>query len=204
MLPEGDLSRFRKFMATAEASGKLPIPRVEGAFDTRRYGRDGGYLETPTEPKRHTTPEEAGRDNDLDLRRHMANGVRRLSRDQHDLLLDLLHEGAGSDQERERIKDVLGNVLEQGEDEDPPEQTSIEGSLLKGDPDPHLRASAGDRRKAMDSIQSLRARWQRGELSERDYVELSNRFRRYGSRTPSGRDIESCNRLYGPPPRQAY
>jgi hypothetical protein len=68
------------------------------------------------------------------------------------------------------------------------EQESVEGEMTAGDPDPHLRASAGDRRRAMDSALRLRMAYDSGRLSEADYVRILAERRR-PQITPAQRKI---------------
>jgi hypothetical protein len=84
-----------------------------------------------------------------------------------------------------QLEQIVEAVLARhpGGDADPEEQPSIEGSLLKGDPSEHIEASARDKRKAMDSLESL---YRAGRLSTRDYEAQGERIRRYGRPTAAG------------------
>ncbi|HEY7302435.1 MAG TPA: hypothetical protein VH684_31450 [Xanthobacteraceae bacterium] len=190
MLSDEWLNGFQARLAT----GKLPRP--EGAFDdrraldrARRYGRDDydprdvdqpDSFRTRKAAAEHTTPEESGLDDDMDLRQQMADGTKKLTSQQAELLFKLIKEGGvGSEEALEHVKECILTMTAKGETEDEG-QESVTGSMTEGDPDPGLRASAGDRRRrAMDSLANL---YHAGRLSTADYTTYVNHRARYGTR----------------------
>jgi hypothetical protein len=148
MLSERALRDFSIFCA----AGRYPRPdrRAQGAFDQKGQYDLAGLRSREGEE----TAEQAGLDDDFDPRRETANGVPKLSRDQGEALIGMLDECSTLADAKECVR----SMTQQGEDEDPEPQESIEGSLSAGDPDPHLRTSAGDRRRpAMDAARLRRA-----------------------------------------------
>jgi hypothetical protein len=183
MLSNDFLAGFRSACARNEITGGWPKPgrRVEGAFDARLPEFKQG------------TAEASGLDDDFDWRRETPGGFQKLTTDQSKALLDMCDECSSLDE----VKDHIRSLTRHGEDDDPPVQPSVSSlKLTEGDPDPHILASAGDRRRhGMDS--NLRGRFQRGLLSERDYTRLAEEQRRWGKPKAGAAAAKSFDQMYG-------
>jgi hypothetical protein len=201
MLSEKALRDFQIFCA----AGRFPVPdkRAAGAFDEKRRGYD--YSERDTEepdyprtrkaaagqPAGERTEEASGLDDDLDGTTE--TGVPKISRQQAQELWKMIEERGFT---RDSVQDCLKTMMREGSaDEDPEEQETVSSGSMTGpgaDPSRHLMASApGDKRKGMDSLDSL---YRAGRLSTRDYERYSEERRRYGK--PSAAAAASFARMW--------